>query len=170
MRSLIFAIAGALVSFSACGTTDPAPSLTITPSGSPLQITGPTGLSAVLVNTSAEVTWTASSGSLSSDKGLHVVFTPPPGAGTASVTAKAGDLMASVDIAMAPPTLTGKNIPGLTAPVTVQYDAQDIPHIGCAALVLIEPILRAVWRRNLATLKRQVEAQTTTGPGRLPRP
>ncbi|HSR97860.1 MAG TPA: penicillin acylase family protein, partial [Kofleriaceae bacterium] len=135
MRSLIFAIAGALVSFSACGTTDPAPSLTITPSGSPLQIAGPTGFSAVLVNTSAEVTWTASSGSLSSDKGLHVVFTPPPGNGTASVSARAGDLMASVDIAMAPPTVTGKNIPGLTAPVTVQYDAQDIPHIGCAAMI-----------------------------------
>src|SRR4029079_4955991 len=124
----------ALVSFSACSTTDPPAELSITPSGSPLQITGPTQLTAVLVNTSAEVTWSASSGTLSSESGLHAVFTPPPGTGTESVTARAGELMASVDIAMAPPTLTAKTIPGLSAPVTVQYDAQDGQHIHCAAM------------------------------------
>ncbi|HEV7558467.1 MAG TPA: penicillin acylase family protein, partial [Kofleriaceae bacterium] len=31
--------------------------------------------------------------------------------------------------------LTGSTIPGLTAPVTVQYDAEDIPHINCATTI-----------------------------------
>lgn len=137
MRSLIVATAllGAL--FCGCSTSNPAAELTITPSGTAgaLQITGPTQFTATLVNSTADVTWTVTGGELSSESGLHVVYTPPPGSATTSLTAKAGNLMAVVQIASAPVTLTGKTIPGLTAPVTVQYDAQDIPHIGCAAMV-----------------------------------
>ncbi|HEX2689539.1 MAG TPA: penicillin acylase family protein [Kofleriaceae bacterium] len=51
---------------------------------------------------------------------------------TATLTATAGELQASVQIQSSPVAIA---IPNLTAPVTVQYDAQDIPHIRCAALI-----------------------------------
>src|SRR4029077_15954682 len=41
---------------------------------------------------------------------------------------------ATVQITSAPVALTDHTIPGLTASVTVAYDAQDIPHIKCAAI------------------------------------
>jgi penicillin amidase len=137
MRSLIVATCGLGALFCGCGTTNPGPELSITPSGmgAAVQVNGPTEFSAVLVNSSADVTWSVTGGNLSSTTGLHVVYTPPPGTATASLTATAGSLTAMVQIASAPPALTGKTIPGLTAAVTVQYDAQDIPHINCAALV-----------------------------------
>jgi penicillin amidase len=43
--------------------------------------------------------------------------------------------MAEVQISSSPAAITDKTIPRLTAPVTVQYDAQDVPHINCAAIV-----------------------------------
>src|SRR5262249_7701621 len=55
---------------------------------------------------------------------------------TETLTAMTSDgLSASVEIHSSPATLTGAKIPGLTAPVTVEYDAQDVPHITCAATI-----------------------------------
>jgi penicillin amidase len=98
-----------------------------------IAITGPTDFSAVMSNVTGDVTWTATGGTLSNTTGLHVVYVPPLGAGMGMLTAAAGGLSASVQISSSPVALTSKNISGLTAPVTVQYDAQDVPHIQCAA-------------------------------------
>lgn len=136
MHSRIFAAACLVgMAFGGCGTENPGPALSISPSGmaGTVQITGPTKFSAELVNTEADVTWTvAGGGTLSSTAGLHVIYTPPLGTVTGTLTATAGDLTASVQIASSPQVI---NIPNLTAPVTVQYDAQDIPHIRCAATI-----------------------------------
>ncbi|HEX7838481.1 MAG TPA: penicillin acylase family protein, partial [Kofleriaceae bacterium] len=75
------------------------------------------------------MTWTVTGGTVSNTAGLHVTYMPPLGTGMGTLTATAGALTASVQISSAPPT---RNIPGLTGPVTVQYDAQDVPHIQCA--------------------------------------
>jgi penicillin amidase len=110
----------------------------------PASLTGPisepTVFTAVLVNSSDPVTWTLTDGmaasgargALSGTTGLHVTYVPPLGTATATLTATAGTLTATVQISSAPPS---KTIPGLTAPVTVQYDAQDVPHIQCAQAV-----------------------------------
>jgi len=143
MRSLIVATACCLTaSLFGCGSgsSSSAPSLTITPSPLTAPITEPTVFTAVQVNNSDEVSWTLtggaaannSMGALSSTKGFHVTYAPPLGTATATLTATAGPLTASVQIASVPPS---KTIPGLTAPVTVQYDAMDIPHIQCAVAV-----------------------------------
>src|SRR6185437_7272307 len=68
----------------------------------------------------------------SASTGLHVIYTPPPGTITATLTAATADgLTASVQVASGPMTLTSETIPGLLAPVKVEYDAEDIPHIKC---------------------------------------
>lgn len=114
-----------------CGDTSASgPSLTITPPALSSPITQPTVFTAVLVNSTDEVSWTVTGGTLSNTSGLHVTYAPPMGAAMGTLTATAGKLTASVQIQSAPPSQT---IPGLTASVTVQYDAQDIPHIQCAA-------------------------------------
>jgi len=115
-----------------CGDTSSgsAPSLTITPAALSSPITQPTVFSAVLVNSTDEVTWSVTGGTLSNTKGLHVTYAPPMNAAMGSLTATAGTLTATVQIQSTPPT---QAIPGLTAPVTVLYDAQDVPHIQCAA-------------------------------------
>ncbi|HEU4729176.1 MAG TPA: penicillin acylase family protein [Kofleriaceae bacterium] len=83
------------------------------------------------MNSTAEVKWSATGGTLSSTTGFHVTYTPPPGNGAGSITATAGALTATVMIMSKPVELDKKTIPDLIAPVTVQYDAQDIPHIKC---------------------------------------
>ncbi|MEO8702977.1 MAG: penicillin acylase family protein, partial [Kofleriaceae bacterium] len=114
---------------------NPGPSLTITPSGDagPLAVAGPTAFDAVLVNSTSEVTWTVTGeGSLSGTTGLHIVYSPPPGTKTATLTASTADgLTATVELESGPVTLTASTVPGLGAPVTVTYDAQEIPHIRC---------------------------------------
>jgi len=101
-----------------------------------VQVTGPTDFTAQLVNSSEEVTWSVTgTGTVSSSTGLHTSYIPPLGTAMATLTATAGGLTATVQVSSAPAALTGKTIPNLTAPVTVQYDAQDIPHIRCAAMV-----------------------------------
>lgn len=136
MRSIVPCVVVALVA--GCSHPDnPAPSLTISPSdpSGTVTISGATDFSAVIENTTAAetVTWTlAGGGTLSASTGLHVVFTPPAGTATATLTAATADgLTASVQVASGPMTLTSETIPGLLAPVKVQYDAQDIPHIKC---------------------------------------
>ncbi len=135
MRSTIVA---ACVFLAGCGQSNPGPALTINPSGSggAVQVTGPTDFAADLVNSTDDVMWTVTGGgTLSTAAGLHVVYVPSAGTATATLTATAGSLTASVMINAGPATLTGETIPGLTAAVTVEYDAEDIPHIKCATTV-----------------------------------
>src|SRR5262249_11290012 len=137
MRSTMVAAACVIEAFClGCQTSSPAPSLSITPSGT-VQISGPTDFSAGLGATTAGRTWRLTGGgTLSTTTGLHVVFAPPAGTATETLTAMTSSgLSASVEIHSSPATLTGAKIPGLTAPVTVEYDAQDVPHITCAATI-----------------------------------
>jgi penicillin amidase len=123
-----------LVVAAACGGSDPEPSLTITPgTGGALEVTAPTEFTAQLVNIDEPVTWTVTGGGwLSSPTGTHTVFVPPPGVGSETLTATAGALTATVTITSGPQVIDAATIPGLSAPVTVQWDAQDIPHVKCA--------------------------------------
>ena len=133
MRSLSLVAVAWVLEASLCGcgdTSEGGPSLTITPSAMTSPITQPTVFSAVLVGSTDEVTWTVTGGTLSNTSGLHVTYAPPLAAAMGTLTATAGKLTATVQIQSTPPS---KQIPGLTAPVTVLYDAQDIPHIQCAA-------------------------------------
>jgi penicillin G amidase len=140
MRSILVAAACVLGASSwgwgwGCSQTNPGPAISISPSGTAgiVQVAGPTAFTAELVNTTAEVTWTVEGGgTLSGTTGLHVSYVPPLGTVTGTLTATAGGVKASVQVASAPAAI---KIPKLTAPVTVQYDAQDIPHIKCAATV-----------------------------------
>ncbi|HET9627439.1 MAG TPA: penicillin acylase family protein [Kofleriaceae bacterium] len=119
-----------------CGASDPDPSLTITPSdtGGTITVSAPTAFSAQLSGSTDPITWTLDgAGTLSGTTGLHTSFVPH-GSGAATLTAKAGKLTANVKITVAPTVLTPGTIAGLGAAVTVQYDAQEIPHIQCAEL------------------------------------
>ncbi|HEY5950533.1 MAG TPA: penicillin acylase family protein [Kofleriaceae bacterium] len=120
------------VTIAACGADNPGPALSITPSGT-VEISGPTEFTAVLANTTADVTWSVEGGgTLSNTTGLHVTYVPPAGTSTAMLKASAADLSDEVHIIAGPALLTSETIPGLSAPVSVQYDAQDIPHVQCA--------------------------------------
>jgi penicillin G amidase len=139
MRLLIVAAAClSAASLSSCDSSDKiAPSITITPSGTggSVAVSGPTDFAAAVVNTTGEVSWAVTAGTVSPTTGLHVLYTPPPGNATATITASVDRVQAMVSLTVAPAQITDKKIPGLTAPVTVMYDAQDIPHIQCAAAV-----------------------------------
>jgi penicillin G amidase len=142
MRSSSLIVAAAWYSgalLCGCGSTSGGvtPSLTLTPSGTSgtLSITAPTDFTAQLVGSTADVAWTATGGTLTAMAGLHVVYVPPPGTATGMLTATAGNLTASVMISSAPAALAPKSIPGLKGAVTVQYDAQDVPHIQCTQAV-----------------------------------
>ena len=140
MRSRVVAVVCVLGAVLAGCSSDPdrPPSLTISPSGTAgmVSVSGPTDFTAILVNSTDPVAWTITGGgTLSTPSGLHTVFAPPTGTASETLTATAGSLTASVTIASTPATLTGATIPGLLAPVTVQYDAEDIPHIGCATAI-----------------------------------
>ncbi|HEY0251192.1 MAG TPA: penicillin acylase family protein, partial [Kofleriaceae bacterium] len=149
--------------------------MTITPSdpSGTVAVTGPTDFSAVIANDSkadSTVTWTvADGGAISTTTGLHTVFTPAPGAGgTATLTAATpSGLKATVKVAFGPGVLTSSTISTLLAPVTVLYDAEDIPHIKCATAIdcitvqgyihardrfFMMDFLRHVGRSNLAEL------------------
>jgi penicillin amidase len=136
MRSRLVAAAFVLVAAaSGCSQTNPGPALSISPAGTAgmVQVTGPTAFTAELVNSTAEVTWAVEGGGkISSTTGLHVSYIPPLGTVTGTLTATAEGMTASVKVVSAPAAI---KIPNLTAPVTVQYDAQDIPHIRCAATI-----------------------------------
>ena len=120
------------------GSVQPA-SVTVSPSGT-VQVTGATLFTATVVNTGAPVIWAlAGPGALSGTTGPEVVYRPPAeiGAVTAAVlTATAADGSATVNLTLATaPAAAPIKIAGLTAAVQVQFDAQDIPHISCAAAV-----------------------------------
>ena len=96
-------------------------------------VTGPTQFSAELIEATGTITWSLSgAGHLSAKEGAEVLFTPPTGTATQILTASGGGLSASVEITSSPSVLSAAIIPVLAAPATVQYDAQDIPHIHCA--------------------------------------
>lgn len=112
-----------------------APALVITPP-SPVKAVGPVEFTARLTTGTGEITWTVTGrGQLSTRTGPSTIYTPPPGSTTETLIATAGRLKASVMVSSEPATLASKAVPGLTAPVTVQYDSQDIPHIECAVAV-----------------------------------
>jgi penicillin G amidase len=130
-------IVACLVGFAiaACGPEDPTPALRIETAAT-LPVTRPAAFTAVRTNVVGEVTWAVTGGgTLSATTGNTIVYAPPPGTATATLTASVGSVTASLVVGSGPATLTSKTIPGLTAPVTVLYDAQDIPHIKCAATV-----------------------------------
>ncbi len=138
MRARSVAAAFVIAVLGACGGSNNGPSLTITPTGSggPLEVTSPTDFKATLANSDAPIAWSITGGgSISEMAGDHTVFVPPTGTATETLTATAGGLTASVMISSGPMVLTAETIPGLTAPVTVQYDAEDIPHIQCAQAI-----------------------------------
>jgi penicillin G amidase len=118
----------------ACSSSNPGSALNIVPSGT-VEVTGPTTFSAELVNLTGDVTWAVNGGgTISSTAGLHVTYAPPPGTGAATLTATLGGITTTVMIKSGPSVLTSKTISVLKAPVTVLYDAQDIPHIKCAGI------------------------------------
>ncbi len=137
MRARVVAAASVFASVIGCGSSNPGPSLTISPSNSDgtYQVMGPTDFAATLVNSDEAVTWTVTGGgTLSGETGLHTVFVPPTGSGVETLIATTpSGLTATVMLTSSPETLTAETIPVLTAPVTVQYDAEDIPHINCSA-------------------------------------
>jgi len=141
MRSIVTCVVVALAAAGCSHPDNPGPTLIISPSdpSGTVSITGATDFSAVIEHTTAQetVTWTlAGGGNLSASTGLHVVYTPPAGTATATLTAATADgLTATVQVASGPMTLTSETIPGLTAPVKVEYDAQDIPHIKCQTTI-----------------------------------
>ena len=134
MRSRLVATCCLVASLlAACSSSTSNPQLTVTPSGA-VTTTGPTIFTSPA--TGQTVTWALSGpGSLSATTGNSVVYTPPaaPGLGkTATLTASAGGATATVQLTIGLPALTQAAIPGLTAPVTVLYDAWNIPHVTCA--------------------------------------
>ncbi len=122
-----------------CGSSSKAPpSLTVSPNGT-VTVLGPKTFQATAINTGGPVTWsltgTGNVGTLSASTGEWVVYRPPatPAVGaTAKLTATSGGLTAEADLQLSPPAITGAQIPGLTAPVEVRYDAWEVPHIRCA--------------------------------------
>jgi penicillin amidase len=129
-RGLVFALACSLVSCEDSNPKSP-PSITLDPS-SPVHATGPVHFKATIQNGFGDVSWSLTGqGSLSGTTGSAVVWTPS-GSGPATITATALGKTASAEIDFAPPTITTSMIPGLSAPVTVRYDARDIPHVFCA--------------------------------------
>ena len=140
MHARIVAAAGivaalGMISSLGCSQDNPGPALTISPAGDSgtVTVSAPTEFTAQLTNSSDPVTWTLTGGgTLSSTAGYHVTYTPPIGTVSATLTAAAAGLTAQVQIAVAPAAVS---IPNLTAAVTVQYDAQDIPHIQCAQAI-----------------------------------
>ncbi len=124
-------VLGTLIASAACE-DNVGPTLRIDP-GPTVSISTPTSFDAVLAGSHDPVTWSVSGGGvLSNDTGLHVTYQPPPGSTSATLTATAGTLTASVQISASPMQLTGAQIPGLSAPVAVAYDLEGIPHIQCA--------------------------------------
>ena len=133
-------LAAVFVVLTACAGSEPAPTLTLTPSGNQT-ISGPVAINAGPPQIAPEVTWSLTGpGSLSGTAGQAVTYRPPvpatPGQ-TATVTASArGQTATVVFTTQTPPADPARAtipITGLTGNVDVTYDQYDIPHIFCAA-------------------------------------
>ncbi len=100
---------------------------------------GPVTITATPDSIAAEVAWTLEgAGTIAENTGAQTHYKAPnpatvPGA-SITVTAKVGTQTASLKLTAAPMALTAAKIPGLTAPVNVTFDAQDVPHVFCAAM------------------------------------
>ena len=134
MRTRQWAAILAAVTWS-CAGSEPAPQLFITP---PAGVSGPLLLRAGPGSLAAGVAWSlAGPGSLSDATGPQTIYRPPAvlptTAQTATVTAAAAGQTTSFTVQVAPPSLPPAAIPGLAGPVSVIYDAQDIPHISCGS-------------------------------------
>jgi penicillin amidase len=131
-RLIATCLAAGLVACSGSDNT-PQTKLSITPSGTQ-SITGPTLITA----SEADVTWAATGGgTLSGTTGKEVTYQPPGGSATATVTATANGQTASVTFNVTPPqaAIPGGQIANMTAPATVDFDAEGIPHIFCATVI-----------------------------------
>lgn len=108
-------------------------SLTLTPSGAQT-VSGPT-----VIKAGEQARWTLNGpGALSDTFGDQVTYYPPAAVSTttpptATITATANGASASVTLTVQPPPRPPGVIAGLTANVSVTYDAQGIPHLFCAA-------------------------------------
>ena len=134
MRNIVVVcLSGALIA--ACAGSEKAATLTITPSPS-ATVSGPTAITA----SEADITWTVTgSGTLSGTTGIAVVYRPvepvTAATATATVTATATDgrtASVALTVTTASSAIPGGKIAGLTAPVSVETDAEGIPHIFCA--------------------------------------
>jgi len=131
------AAAGCLVggALFGCGGSTPPATLAVAPSGT-VQVAGPTLFTATVQHSGSTVTWTLTGpGSLSATTGLEVVYQPPSPIGctqTATLTAQIDRATATVQLTLCAGGMPAVKIPGLTAPVQVSYDAQDVPHVFCA--------------------------------------
>ena len=123
--------AGSLL-IAACAGSEPQPKLTISPSGNQTA-TGPVTITASPADLANDITWSSTvPGTLSGDKGLTVVYHPPPSTQPVTVTATARGQTATVTFTSQSPQLPARAIAGLSANVDVTYDQYDIPHIFCA--------------------------------------
>ncbi len=134
--ALTVAAAGCSTSTSSGGTV----AVTITPAGPVSAAPGGSvaGFTARTYNTSNNVTWSLSpatgAGTISPTTGRSIIYTPPAAIGSATsvtLTASVNGASATATINLAPTVVTAQTIPGLSAPVTVTYDARDIPNINC---------------------------------------
>jgi penicillin amidase len=145
LRAFVLLVACLIVCISACsgsssggGTTSGDGPLTLTTS-SDSTADGPVTITATPDSIAADVAWTLDgAGAIAEIKGAQTHYKAPipasvPGA-SVTVTAKVGTQTASVKITASPMALTAAKIPGLTAPVNVTFDAQDVPHVFCAAM------------------------------------
>src|SRR5438132_1694715 len=123
--------AGSLL-IAACAGSEPQPKLTISPSGNQTA-TGPVTITASPADLANDITWSSTvPGTLSGDKGLTVVYHPPPSTQPVTITATARGQTATVTFTSQSPQLPARAIAGLSANVDVTYDQYDIPHIFCA--------------------------------------
>jgi len=131
MRYRMLAAVSLLIA--ACAGSEPQPALTISPSGNQTA-TGPVTITASPADLANDITWSSTvPGTLSGDKGLTVVYHPPPSTQPVTVTASARGQTKTVTFTsqsqQLPPQAIG---PTLSAEVNVTYDQYDIPHIFCA--------------------------------------
>src|SRR5437899_3885138 len=136
MRYRMLAAVSLLIA--ACAGSEPQPALTINPSGNQTA-TGPVTITASPAELANDITWSSTvPGTLSGDKGLTVVYHPPPSTQPVTVTATARGHTATVTFTTQSVTLPARTIPAaggfprLSANVDVTYDPYDIPHIFCA--------------------------------------
>ncbi|TMB09462.1 MAG: penicillin acylase family protein, partial [Deltaproteobacteria bacterium] len=125
-------LAAGFLLIAACAGSEPQPKLTISPSGNQTA-TGPVTITASPADLANDITWSSTvPGTLSGDKGLTVVYHPPPSTQPVTVTATARGQTATVTFTSQSPQLPARAIAGLSANVDVTYDQYDIPHIFCA--------------------------------------
>src|SRR5438445_1170350 len=125
-------LAAGFLLIAACAGSEPQPKLTISPSGNQTA-TGPVTITASPADLANDITWSSTvPGTLSGDKGLTVVYHPPPSTQPVTITATARGQTATVTFTSQSPQLPARAIAGLSANVDVTYDQFDIPHIFCA--------------------------------------